>query len=355
MLQKKQTRTRNIFLILSLVLLFSLVGCQAQASSEVSSPSDSSNEQEQASEASVEGAEEASAAEPETEVSEDNAADAQTEGTKITVGVSLLTREHVFFNMVEEALIAEADALGYEIIIKDGNQDTNVQTSQVQDFITQKVDAIIIAPASSAGIKNACKLAKDANIPVFTIDTKSDGEVVAHIATDNYEGGKMAAKYLGDLIGGKGQVGIITYSEIESCVNREEGFKEVIESDYTDIEIVDVQNCSGSAEKAASLTQDMLLKYPDLVAIFAVGDPFAIGALSSIESAQREVLLIGFDGNPEGVAEIKKDELWKADIAQDPQAISKTVLSLITKHLNGEEVPEINYIPPYVIDINNAK
>jgi len=266
-----------------------------------------------------------------------------------------LTREHVFFNMIEQYLNEEAAKLGYKLVVMDGDFDTNKQTSQVQDFITQKVDAIIIAPASSAGISNATDLAKKAGIPVFTIDTASDGEVVAHVATDNFEGGKMAAAYLGKLLNGKGKVGIITYSEIESCVNRENGFKEVMAKDFPEIKIVDVQNCSGSAEKAASLTQDMLLKYPDLDAIFAVGDPFAIGALSAIESAKRDITLIGFDGNPEGVAEIKKGGLWKADIAQDPHAIAKTALELIQKNLAGEKVEAVNYIPPYVIDITNAK
>lgn len=277
------------------------------------------------------------------------------EDDRVTIGVSLLTREHVFFNMVEQALLDEAAKLGYELIVMDGNFDTNLQTTQVQDFITQGVDAIIIAPANSAGIKNATALANDANIPVFTIDTEADGEVVSHIATDNYEGGKMAASYLAELIDEQGEVGIITYSEIESCVNREDGFTEVIESEYPDIEIVDVENCSGSAEKAASLTQDMLLKYPDLKAIFAVGDPFAIGALSSIESAQRDVLLVGFDGNPEGVEEIKKDGLWKADIAQNPTAIAEMALQVIKDYLAGEDVEPLIYIPPYVIDINNAE
>jgi ribose transport system substrate-binding protein len=280
---------------------------------------------------------------------------AEQDDGQVTIGVTLLTREHVFFNMIEQALLDEAASLGYELIVMDGNFDTNTQTSQVQDFITQGVDAIIIAPANSAGIKNATTLANDAGIPVFTIDTAADGEVVSHIATDNYEGGKMAAAYLAELIDGEGEVGIITYSEIESCVNREDGFTEVIESEYPDITIVDVANCSGSAERAAALTQDMLLKYPDLKAIFAVGDPFAIGALSSIESAQRDVLLVGFDGNPEGVEEIKEDGLWKADIAQNPTAIAEMVLTVIQAHLAGEAVEPLIYIPPYVIDINNAE
>lgn len=84
----------------------------------------------------------------------------------VSVGVSLLTRQHVFYNSIETALTAEAKAVGYEVIVKDANMDSNLQASQVQDFITQGVAAIILSPTSSAGIAPAVHLAKTHNIPV---------------------------------------------------------------------------------------------------------------------------------------------------------------------------------------------
>jgi len=275
---------------------------------------------------------------------------------EIVIGVSLLTRTHVFYNMMESALIKRAEELGYAVDIADANKDSNVQMSQVQDFITKKVNAIILCPTSSSGIKPSIDLCKKANIPVFTMDIAAEGDVVCHVGTDNYEGGKLAGKYMAEKVlkNKSGKVAIVTYSEVESCVNREKGFKDTI-SQYPNIEILDVQNCSGDSEKAAQVTQNMLLKYPDLDAIFAVGDPFAIGALSAIKAANRKVLIVGFDGNPEGIAEICKNDLWRADVAQDPEAIARTTVDLIKDYLEGKEVPRVKMIEPKIIDINNAK
>lgn len=274
---------------------------------------------------------------------------------KKKIGVSLLTKEHVFFNKIEEAIIAEAKAKGLDVIIMDGGQDSNKQMSQIQDFITQKVDAIALAPASSSGIEPGIALAKKANIPFFTFDVGAKGDVASHIATDNKEGGRIAGQYMGEkVLNGKGKVAIVTYSEVESCVNREEGFKEAI-AKFPGIQVVDVQNSSGSAEKAANVTQDMLLKNPDLDAIFAVGDPFAVGALSAIRAAGKKVKIVGFDGNPEGIAEIKKGDLWVADIAQNPEAIGKAIVDGIKDKLDGKPVDAKKLIAPFIIDASNLK
>lgn len=274
---------------------------------------------------------------------------------KVVVGVSLLTREHVFYNNIEKSLINRAKQLGVKLIVQDASRDSNKQLSQVQDFITQKVNAIILCPTNSAGSKSMVELANKANIPVFTMDISSDGQTVAHVATDNYKGGELAADYVAKkmLPSHKGEVAIVTYSEVESCVNREKGFKEFLGKNYPDIKVVDVQNCSGDQAKAADVTQNMLVKYPNLQVIFGVGDPFAMGALSAIKAANRNVQVIGFDGNPEGIAEIKNGGLWKADIAQDPAAIGAKTLDAVMDKLKGKTVPKLIPIAPKVIDKTN--
>ena len=105
-------------------------------------------------------------------------------GETIRVGVSLLNKQHVFYNNIEAAMVAKAPELNVELIVQDASGDANKQLSQVQDFITQAVDAIVICPTNSAGSKSMVELATAANIPVFTMDIASDGETVAHIATE---------------------------------------------------------------------------------------------------------------------------------------------------------------------------
>lgn len=275
---------------------------------------------------------------------------------KYTVGVSLLTRTHTFYKLMEEALVDEAAKQGVTLVAVDANMDNATQLNQVQDFITQKVDAIILTPVDSAGIEAGIKLANDAKIPVFTMDTAAQGEgvVVSHVATDNYAGGVLAGEYAAEVLDGKGQVAIIGCAGIESIGQRTKGFQDAVKK-FADIEIVTVTDCKCDGAVAASQTQDLLVTYPDLALVFGTGDPFALGALTSITAANKQVYVIGLDGLPEGVAEVKKGGLFLADIAQDPDMIARSTLQNIVKYLNGETVEPLYQISPYVIDKTNVK
>jgi ribose transport system substrate-binding protein len=281
----------------------------------------------------------------------------ETSDKSITVGVSLLNNAHVFYNNIEAVMNEKAKEMGYQLIIQDAAGDGNKQLNQVQDFITQKVDAIVICPTNSAGSKSMVELADAAGIPVFTMDVASDGEVISHISTDNYRGGELAAEYAVEHILKQkaGQAAVITYAEIEGCVQREKGFTEWLSKNAPDVSVVDVQNYSGDQGKAAEVMQNMLLKHENLDVVFCVGDPAAVGAMSSIDAVGSNVKVIGFDGNPEGVEAILSGGNWNADIAQDPSAIGITTLECIKKHLAGESVEKLIPIPPRVVDASNLK
>lgn len=275
----------------------------------------------------------------------------------VTVGVSLLNNAHVFYNNIEAAMREDAEKKGYELIIQDAAGDGNKQLNQVQDFITQKVDAIVICPTNSAGSKSMVELADAAGIPVFTMDVASDGEVICHVSTDNYRGGELAAEYVSEniLAGQGGQAAVITYSEIEGCVDREKGFTEWLAANDPGVEVVDVQNYSGDQGKAAEVMQNMLLKHEKLDVVFCVGDPAAVGAMSSIDAVSSSVKVIGFDGNPESIEAILSGGNWVADIAQDPAAIATNTLDCIQKYLAGETVDKLIPISPKVIDADNLE
>lgn len=292
-----------------------------------------------------------------TAVTEQPAEPAATQNDKVTVGVSLLNNAHVFYNNIEAAMREDAEQKGYELIIQDAAGDGNKQLNQVQDFITQKVDAIVICPTNSAGSKSMVELADAAGIPVFTMDVASDGEVVSHVSTDNYRGGELAAEYASQkiLAGAGGQAAVITYSEIEGCVEREKGFTEWLAANDPGVEVVNIQNYSGDQGKAAEVMQNMLLKHENLDVVFCVGDPAAVGAMSSIDAVGSSVKVIGFDGNPEGIEAILSGGNWVADIAQDPAAIATNTLDCIQKYLAGETVDKLIPISPKVIDADNLE
>ncbi len=274
---------------------------------------------------------------------------------QIVIGVSLLTRQHVFYNLVETAMQAKADELGIKLIVMDGNQDSSLQYSQIQDFVTQGVDGIILAAASSAGSKSALEIADKAGIPVVTIGTKTDGVPLTHFQTDEWTGGELAGQYAVEALAEKGEIAIITYDEIEQCVDRAEGFKSIV-AKYPEMKVVDEQNYQGDAEKAATIAQDFITKHPNLAMVFAVGDPAAMGAYNTFNAAQKNIKIIGYDGNPEGINEIKKpDSIWIADVAQDPAGMGGGAVQAIIDHLNGKTLEKEILLAPYMVDAKTAQ
>ena len=283
------------------------------------------------------------------------AAPAAAPAKQITVGVSMLTRTHTFYTLMEKALVDEAAKQGVKLVAVDANMDNATQLNQVQDFITQKVDAIILAPVDSAGIESAIKLANAAKIPVFTMDTGAKGgDVVSHTATDNYAGGKLDGEYAAKVLNGKGEVAIIGCAGIESITARTKGFEDAVKA-FPDIKIVAETDCKCDGAVAASQTQDLLVTYPNLALVFGTGDPFGLGALTAITAAKRNVFVVSLDGLPEGVAEVKKGGLFLITVAQDPDKIARTTLQNIIKYLGGAKIEPKVLISPYVIDKNNAK
>lgn len=273
---------------------------------------------------------------------------------KLTIGVTLLTREHTYYNAIEEAMIAAAPSHNFELVIQDAKSDANTQFNQIQDFITQQVDAIVMCPVNSSGLENAIELAVGADIPVFTMDVRTEGAIVNHVGIDNYAGGQLAADYAAELLDGVGEVSIIGYDEVSSCADRTAGFLDQIAAKYPDMKVVDNQNCSGNAEKAANIMQDMILKNPDLKLVFGVGDPFALGALQSISAAQEDILVIGFDGSAEAMDEIRTGGLFKATVWDNPTMLGELCLENVAAYFAGEEVPELYEYPPRMLDITNV-
>lgn len=257
-----------------------------------------------------------------------------------TVGVTLLTRD-VFYQELEEGLKQEAKDRGIRLRVQSAEKDLNVQTSQIENLIIQKVDALIICPVDSTGIGAVIKKARQAGIPAFTADIRAEeAEVVCHIASNNHQGGWLAGEYLARLLAGQGEVGIIDHPEVTSVQERVRGFKEAIKK-YPGMKIVDEPSAGGDRDKAMIVMQNMLLAHPDIRGIFAINDNSALGALAALEaSGRKDVFIVGYDATPEGRDAIIKGGALKADVIQYPLSIGKTAIKAVAEFLEGKDVPK---------------
>ncbi len=258
----------------------------------------------------------------------------------LTIGFSNWSRSFEFYVDMEAGMQEKADELGVELIIQDANGDLNEQTTQLEDFVSRGVDGIIICPIDSEASGTEVEMVNSANIPIATCDIEctGGGEVVTHIASNNYLGGQLAARFIGEELGGKGTVAVIDNPTITPLIDRENGFLETIEAEYPDIEVVAVQSGESTREKGMEVAENLLEKYPDLGGIFGTNDMMALGALQAVEAQNKETVIVGFDASEEALTAIKNGSPMKASIAQQPELLGAQVLELLVNHLNGEEV-----------------
>lgn len=286
-----------------------------------------------------------------------------TDSSKV-IGYSMLSSANPFFQVISRSMSEEASKHGYSLVAVSGDLDLEKQRQQVDDFIARKVAAIVLNPCDSKGIGPVIEKANSAGIPVFTCDIKSlasTGEVVAHIATDNFAGGKQAGEAMIDALGGVGgKIGIIDYKDAESCLLRVAGFKEVIEKHNAEnpaavFDIVRELGGEGDLEKGRTAAQDIVQAIPDIDGIFAINDPSALGAWSALNTAGKadSIVLIGFDGQPDGKKAVKAGKFYASPI-QFPSKMGKQTIETIIDYFDGKPVESEQLIPPVLYKMEDA-
>lgn len=271
-----------------------------------------------------------------------------------TIAASLLTLQNPFFKVIGDNITSEAAKHGYDTLIVSADNDVARQSNQVKDFIVKKAAAIILSPADSKAIVPVIQEANAAGVPVFTVDIPCQEpgvKIVTQVATDNFDGGKQAGRAMIEALAGKGgKIGVLDLKQVESCILRVKGFKEVIDQHNSTaaakLEIVSELDGGGAKDKGYKAAEDMLQAHPDMVGIFAINDPSALGARGALEKAGRadKVVIIGFDGQPEGKQAIKDGKIY-ADPIQFPDKMGQEVVKAFIQHLKGADVPAQMLIP----------
>ncbi len=273
---------------------------------------------------------------------------------KGTIGVTLLALQNPFFKVIGDSITTEAAKVGYDTIVLSADNDVARQSNQVKDFIVKKVSAIVLSPCESRSVVPVIQEANAAGIPVLTVDIPCNEpgvKLLTQVATDNYGGGKEAGKAMIEALGAQGgKVAILHFKQAESCRLRVRGFREVIDAHNASaagkIEMVTELESGGAKDVGYKAAEDALQATPDLRGIFAINDPAALGARAALEKASKQdaVLIVGFDGQPEGKQAIKDGKIY-ADPIQFPDKMGVEIVSAIIKHSKGEDVPAEMLIP----------
>ncbi|MDT8389170.1 MAG: substrate-binding domain-containing protein [Lentisphaeria bacterium] len=257
---------------------------------------------------------------------------------------------HPFWKSVEAGAVKAGEDNGFEIIWKGALVETDraQQIQIIKQFVTQKVDGIVLAPldAKAPGIIRAVQDATAAGIPVVIMDSSLNAEAgkdyISFAATSNKEAGRKGGDMLAELLGGKGKVVILRYLEgSASTENREAGCIEALEK-YPDIEIIADPFAAGSGTIADAKNRavSMIDKLKEADGVFASNDPATVGMLGALQSKGLigDVKFVGFDASPPSVAALKKNEI-QALVAQDPFNMGFQSVTALGKYFNGESVP----------------
>src|SRR6266567_2684132 len=238
------------------------------------------------------------------------------------IGVVPKGASHIFWQTVHAGAIKAAGEIGCKV---DWNAppleiDASRQIEIVDSMINRHVDGIVLAPVDKQALVAVVERAAAKGIPVAIFDSAIDtGKFISYVATDNTEAGRMAARRMGEILGGKGKVGIVGFMPgSASTMEREYGFQDEIRQRYPGIGLVALQFGMADRAKAMAVTENMLSAHPDLAGIFADNESSSAGAVQALKSrAAKRVKLVAFDAS-DGLISGLREGAIDALVVQNP-------------------------------------
>ena len=276
-----------------------------------------------------------------------------------TIALVTINQQALFFNQVNDGAQAAADKNGVKLVVFNANNQAAAQNSAIEDYITQKVDGIVLLAIDVNGVKPAITDAKKAGIPVVAIDARiPDGDNAAFIGVDNKGAGEQIGKFFADYVksqmGGSAKVGIVGALNSFIQNQRLDGFKAAAQAGggVTFLDTVDGQNVQ---DVALTASENLMTANPDMSALYATGEPALVGAISAVTSQQRtdKVKVFGWDLTAQAIKGI--DDGWiVAVVQQDPYQEGQAGVETILKLKKGDKVEPSIDIPITIVTKENV-
>jgi ribose transport system substrate-binding protein len=271
-------------------------------------------------------------------------ASSQEKGRGIKIAVIPKGTTHEFWKSVHAGALKASKELGVEIIWKGPQKedDRAQQITVVEDFINRGVDGIVLAPLDDRAL---CRPVQDAvreNIPVVIIDSGLQGEdFISFVATDNYQGGVLAARRMGELLHGEGDILLIRYQEgSASTSEREKGFLETMKRDFPGVTfLVQDQHAGPTTESAYQLAENLLGRFQKVDGIFCPNESSTFGTLRALQESGMagKVMFVGFDSSPKLVQALQDGHIHGL-VLQNPVRMGYLGVRQIVLHLRGERI-----------------
>ncbi|MBN1557276.1 MAG: substrate-binding domain-containing protein [Lentisphaerae bacterium] len=251
---------------------------------------------------------------------------------------------HSFWKAVHAGAEKAGRELGAEVIWQGPHKedDRQMQIQVVQNFISRRVAAIVLAPLDDQALVPPVQAAVNRGIPVVIIDSGLNGDAYrSFVATDNARGGRLCAERLCTLLNGTGKVVMLRYQEgSASTARREAGFLEGMAACGTDIELISTDQYAGATiEKAFQAAQNLLNRFAEIDGIFCPNESSTQGMLRALQTAGRagDVYFVGFDANETLLKAVRDGEIHGLAL-QDPFRMGYLGVITAARVLKGEPV-----------------
>lgn len=277
-------------------------------------------------------------------------------GKEYTVGFSVPILSNPTVSAAVQGIASVLQENNSKLIVKDANLQGNQQVSDIDELTAQGVDAMVVwATTEPKTLAPALERATEAGIPIFSIDGTGDPKEVTDYEQPSERMGQMAAELMSENVG-SGQVAVIGGVPAPSIITRVNAFKKAVETKYPKLEIVEEQdNLKDVAAGAEPLVANMLTKYPELKGVYTYNDPSAIGASAAARSDERELVIIGNNADPEGVAAVEDGRIT-ASVDAKPVETGENAGNGVIDYLDGKEKnpPKTVKIEPAIVTKENV-
>ncbi|OUS88548.1 substrate-binding domain-containing protein [Rhodococcus sp. NCIMB 12038] len=258
-----------------------------------------------------------------------------------TIGLAVANQQADFFNMIRQAVETSAEDQGFRLIVADAKGDADTQVSQIQNFITQEVDAIIYIPAGATAATVPVRDAHAAGIPIVAVDRNPQGAPAdSFIATDSIAAAKDLGDYVIDITRGQGKVGVVQ-GQIGTTPEqaRDEGFTEALDSAPGMEQVAKQASQQWSQSEGFDITTDMLQAHPQINVMFGRADALALGAAAAARAAGRtDMTVVGFDGDIAGLEAVRDGRL-AATVTQPTYGMGALAVQSAKALIAGQPVP----------------
>lgn len=270
------------------------------------------------------------------------------------IGVVPKGANHIFWQTVHAGAVKAARESGYQVEWNAPTTeiDSHRQIEILDAMINRHLSGISVAPVDKEALVGVVERAMKNGVPVAIFDSGIDTEQrVTYVATDNKEGGRMAARRLCEIIGGKGTVGVVGFmAGSASTMEREDGFVEEMKAHCAGAQVLPVQFGMADRAKSMAVAENMMTAHPDLAGLFADNESSSSGAVQALKSRGRPgaVKLVAFDASDQLLEDLKSGYI-DALVVQDPFRMGYESTHALALKLSGQTPPARMDLKPALI------